>query len=451
MKLKSLFWSVLLIVSAIGCQEQINENYQVEAANPQFIHSAMKKLTDVIVHDIFSPPVASRIYAYTSIAAYEALQPAYDSHVSLAGQLTDFQAIPQPVKGETYCFPLASVHAFLTVGKALIFSEQQIEAYEKEVYAQFQAMKMPKAVYERSMAYGKAVSEQVLAWASQDNYKQTRTFPKYSITDDPARWKPTPPAYMDGIEPHWNKIRPMVLDSAQQFIPAPPTPFNMDKNSQFYREVMEVYNALKNESTQAEKLAIASFWDCNPYVSHHKGHVMFATKKITPGGHWMGIAKIATEKANSNMMESVEAYAKTSITLMDGFISCWDEKYRSNLIRPETVINTYIDPNWAPALQTPPFPEYTSGHSVISRAAALALTSIFGDNFAFDDNTEEEYGLPTRSFNSFLQASEEAAISRIYGGIHYPPACREGVKQGEKVGNFVVNQLKMRNSQLGMN
>lgn len=451
MKLNSLFWSVLLLVSAVGCQEQINENYQVEAANPQFIHNSMKKLTDVIVHDIFSPPVASRIYAYASIAAYEALQPAYSSHESLAGQLNDFQAVPQPVEGETYCFPLASVHAFLTVGKALIFSEQQIEEYEKEVYAQFQAMKMPKGVYERSMAYGKAVSEQILEWSKSDNYKQTRTFPKYSITDDPGRWKPTPPDYMDAIEPHWNKIRPMVIDSAQQFVPAPPTPFSMDKNSQFYKDVMEVYEALKDETTRANKLAIASFWDCNPYVSHHKGHVMFATKKITPGGHWIGIAKIAAEKANSNMMESVEAYAKTAIALMDAFISCWDEKYRSNMIRPETVINTYIDPNWLPALQTPPFPEYTSGHSVISRAAAIALTSIFGDNFAFDDDTEEEYGLPTRSFKSFLHASEEAAISRIYGGIHYPPACEEGVKQGAKVGDFVVSQLNMRSSHLGMN
>ncbi|NJK82571.1 MAG: vanadium-dependent haloperoxidase [Saprospiraceae bacterium] len=451
MKLNSLFWLVFFVFSAFGCQEQINENYQTEAANPQFIHQSMKKLTDVIVHDIFSPPVASRIYAYASIAAYEALQPAYESHTTLAGQLTDFQEVPQPIDGDVYCFPLASVHAFLIVGKALIFSEQQIEEYEKEVYAQFEAMKMPKAVYERSLAYGKIVGEHVLAWSKSDNYKQTRTFPKYSITDDPGRWKPTPPAYMDGIEPHWNKIRPMVLDSAQQFAPAPPTPFSMEKDSKFYEEVMVVYHALNDEATKMERLAIASFWDCNPYVSHHKGHVMFATKKITPGGHWMGIAKIAAEKANANVMESVEAYAKTAIALMDGFISCWDEKYRSNLIRPETVINTYIDPNWAPALQTPPFPEYTSGHSVISRAAAIALTSLFGDNFAFDDNTEEEYGLPTRSFNSFLQAAEEAAVSRIYGGIHYPPACEEGVVQGEKVGNLVVSSLQMRSSQLGMN
>ena len=210
-----------------------------------------------------------------------------------------------------------------------------------------------------------------LAWADKDNYKETRTFPKYSITEDPDKWKPTPPDYMDGIEPHWSKIRPFVIQSPDQFTPPPPTPFDMDKNSQFYKEVIEVYEALKTE--EEERKAIASFWDCNPYVSHHKGHVMFATKKITPGGHWIGIAKIASQKANADMMKTVETYAKTSIALADAFISCWDEKYRSNLIRPETVINQYIDEDWLPALQTPPFPEYTSGHSVISRAAAIAL------------------------------------------------------------------------------
>jgi hypothetical protein len=168
---------------------------------------------------------------------------------------------------------------------------------------------------------------------------------------------------------------------------------------------------------------------------------MHATKKITPGGHWMGITSIACKNNGANFVKSVQAYALTSIALADGFISCWDEKYRSNLVRPETVINENIDPDWIPLLQTPPFPEHTSGHSVISRAAAVALTSLFGDNFAFEDDTEMEYGLPMRKFNSFMHASEEAAISRLYGGIHYRPAIDYGVAQGEQVGNFVVKNL----------
>jgi hypothetical protein len=187
---------------------------------------------------------------------------------------------------------------------------------------------------------------------------------------------------------------------------------------------------------------IASFWDCNPYVSHHRGHAMFATKKITPGGHWIGITKIAAKQAQSNMDESINAYARVSIALFDGFISCWNTKWNTLIVRPETIINEFIDETWLPLLQTPPFPEYTSGHSVISRASAVALTDIYGDNFSFADTTEEVYGLGVRSYSSFIEASEEAAVSRLYGGIHYRRAIEEGVKQGDAVGKFIVEKLK---------
>ena len=143
-------------------------------------------------------------------------------------------------------------------------------------------------------------------------------------------------------------------------------------------------------------------------------------------------------------METMEAYTLVSISLFDAFISCWDEKYRSNLVRPETVINTYIDGEWLPVLQTPPFPEHTSGHSVISAASALTLTKLYGDNFEYTDNVEQEYGLPIRHFQSFIQASEEAAISRLYGGIHYRPAIDFGVNQGRKVGQYVIDNVSTR-------
>ena len=436
---------ILLVVMVLlaGACEKGSDDFAEKASDPDFFHRSMKKLTDVIVHDIFSPPQASRIYAYPTIAAFECAIHDNPAYRTLAGQLTGLEGLPQPLEGRPYCFPLASIHAFLTVGKALIFSEPQIEEFEEAIYQEFKATGIPNSVAKRSMEYGEEVARSILAWADQDNYKQTRTFPKFTITDDPARWQPTPPDYMDGIEPHWREIRPFVLDSAQQFVPPPPTPFDMDEKSQFYEELMEVYEALKSDDKD-ERMAIAEFWDCNPYVSHHRGHVMFATKKITPGGHWIGITSIACKKAGADFLQTLEAYSLTSIALADAFISCWDEKYRSNLIRPETVINRYIDEDWLPALQTPPFPEYTSGHSVISRAAATALTSIFGDGFAFLDTTEEEYGLPPRSFTSFFQASEEAAVSRLYGGIHYRPAIDYGVEQGERVGDFIVGKLKLR-------
>ncbi len=445
--MKLWYFTILLLplTTFFSC-EKVNPDFQQEAADPTYLHRSVKQLTDVIVHDIFSPPVASRIYAYPSLAAYEVMVKGNSEYQSLAGQLNDFSGIPAPQADVEYCYPLAAVTAFLTVGQTLIFSEDSMRVFREKIMADFDAIGIPRAVKERSLAYGEEVAAAILAYSSGDNYKQTRTFPKYSITDNPAEWQPTPPSYMDGIEPSWNKIRPFVLDSSGQFSPAPPTAFSLEKDSKFYEEVMEVYTVM--DENREEKIAIAKFWDCNPFVSHTTGHVMFATKKITPGGHWMGIAMQAANYSDADFMKTTATYALTSIALVDAFISCWDEKYRSRLLRPETFINRYVDENWLPALQTPPFPEYTSGHSVISRAAAVTLTRLYGDNFAFADSVEVEFGLPVRSFKSFYAASEEAAVSRLYGGIHYAPACFNGVDQGEAVGKFINAELKIKSDQM---
>ena len=428
--------SCLLVFTA--CKE--NVAYKEQLNDPELFRAAMKKLTDVIVYDIFSPPVASRVYMYSSIASYSVIQKAYpDKYNTLTNQLNDFTEIPEPTD-DNVNFHLASVHAFTVVGKQFIFSEDKITEFQEKLYDSLQNNGLPDKVLNASKVYGDQVAQHILKWAKSDLYDQTRTYEKYTILKEDKYWKPTPPDYMDGIEPHWNKIRTVVLDSANQFQPVPPLEFDLTEGSDFQMQLMEVYD--KGNGKENEQKEIASFWDCNPYVSHHKGHAMFATKKITPGGHWIGITNIATKMNNSSFDETVNAYTNVSVALFDAFISCWDEKWRSLVVRPETLINQYIDEEWVPLLQTPPFPEYTSGHSVISRAAAVTLTKIYGDDFAFDDTTELEYGLPVRSFKSFIHASEEAAISRLYGGIHYMMAIDEGVSQGQRVGEFITENLQ---------
>ena len=427
---------IMAIVVFGSCAQE--PPYSESPGDPELLHRTVKHLTDVIVHDIFSPPVASRIYAYPAIAAYEIIAAEDEGLITLSGQLNGLEAIPQRDQEANYDITLAAMHAYLQTGKALIFSEARIEQHQEEMLADF-AAKMPEQVYERSLDYGNAVSMHILEWANNDNYKETRTFPKYTITDNPAKWQPTPPDYMEGIEPHWKDIRTFILDSSTQFVPQPPTTYSTAKDSRFFTEAIEVYEAVKNATP--EMTEIAEFWDCNPYVSHHVGHVMFATKKITPGGHWIGITGQACRKAGATFNQSIEIYTRVSIALADAFISCWDEKYRSNLVRPETFINENIDPEWVPTLQTPPFPEHTSGHSVISSAAGEVLTDYFGDSFAFTDSVEVEYGLPVRNFDSFRDAYAEAAISRLYGGIHYMPAIEYGVEQGKNVGAMVIARL----------
>ncbi len=430
----------LLIAGSIGCK---NSTYDPKITdNTDYIHQSVKKTTEIIVHDIFSPVVAARIYAYSSVALYETLRKGNDKYKSFAGQLHGLTAVPDPPKGEKIDINLAGLEAFMTVSKAMIFSEYEIEDFRKAMYDGMKAKGVPEKVFTSSLAYGDMVAAHILDWSKRDNYAETRSYPKYTPNKDPSRWQPTPPAYIEAVEPYWDKIRPMVMDSANQFTPAPPTPYNADKKSKFYKEAYQVY-AIDSSDTD-EKLAIANFWDCNPYVMHEDGHMMFATKKITPGGHWMGIAGLATRKAKCDMVATAEAYAWVGIALFDSFISCWNEKYRSNLVRPETYINQNIDENWRPALQTPPFPEYTSGHSVISSASQVVLTHLFGDHFAFQDSTELDFGLPVRNFGSFKEAASEAAVSRNYGGIHYMPAITEGVTEGIAVGDFIVSKVSTR-------
>jgi hypothetical protein len=431
---------IVLILLATSCKEQ--ESITI---TPEDFHSSVDKVTEIMIHDIFSPPVASRIYAYPNIAAYEILAQNNTAYHSLAGQLHDFDSIPKPPSGDDINPELAALIAHIDLQKRLIFSEDRMESYRDSLYNTWESKN--KKQFVDSKEFGLSVAQHIANWMDKDNYKQTRTMPKFTVdSDEPSRWQPTPPAYMSGIEPHWNKIRPFVIDSANQFKPTPPAPFSMEKNSDFYKEVKEVYdisNEITSNGDKSEEVAIAKFWDCNPYVSVTRGHLMFATKKITPGAHWIGIAKIASKKSSADVAKTVYTYTKTSIAIADAFISCWDEKYRSNLIRPETLINEHIDDSWEPILQTPPFPEYTSGHSVVSGSAATALTSIYGDSFSFDDDTEIPYGLPVRSFNSFREAADEAAISRMYGGIHYRAAVEIGVKQGRDLGKFVVDNLVM--------
>ena len=428
---------ILQCLLLLSCSE--NTDYLKKIQDPELFQAAVQNLSDIIVYDIFSPPVASRVYMYPTMAAYEIMAKAYPSqYYSLAGQLTELEKTPKI--SEDVNPHLAALLSYNTVGKTFIFSEDKMKAFQDKQAEKIRAMNVPRRVRKASQVYADRISEHILAWAKGDLYNQTRTYSKYTILEEDKFWKPTPPDYMDGIEPHWNKIRPLVLDSANQFQPKAPLSFNLTKGSPFQIQLQEVYEI--GIGLTDEQVEIAKFWDCNPYVTHHRGHAMFATKKITPGGHWIGITGIVTRQAKSDFAAVINAYTHVSVALFDAFISCWDEKWDTLVVRPETLINKHYDEEWLPLLQTPPFPEYTSGHSVISRASALVLTKLYGNDFAFEDTTELAYGLPARYYNSFIHASEEAAISRFYGGIHYMMAIDEGVNQGNEIGDYITQNLK---------
>jgi hypothetical protein len=436
-----------LVALALGCAI-VARDARPHPAEADQLHTAVTRLSSVIIYDIMSPPQSSRVYAYASVAAYETLRHGHPEYQSLAGQLNELTPVPEPTTGQQYDWPLAGVEAFMTVSRAMTFSRARMDSLRTLMQEEARQRGVTGPEFDRSVAYGDTVAKHILAWAGKDHYLQTRGYPKFTVTSSPGRWVPTPPAYMDAVEANWRALRPFVLDSSSQLRPPAPPAFDSTPGTPFYVAAREVYDV--GRQLTPEQRAIAAFWDCNPYVMNVQGHAMFATKKISPGGHWMGIVGLASRRANADLMRSAEAYARASVTMADAFIATWDEKYRSSVVRPETVIGRYIDERWQPLLQTPPFPEYPSGHSVVSTAVATVLAREFGSPFAFADSAEMGFGLPVRTFPSFEAAAAEAAVSRLYGGIHYRPAIEEGVKLGRRVGDVVLARVTTRSPEVAV-
>ncbi len=285
----------------------------------------------------------------------------------------------------------------------------------------------------------KRYRKKILERTTVDQYKETRGMPKFIGSDEQGKWRPTPPDYLDANEPHWGKIKPLLLDSATQITCPPPPVYSEDTSSRFFKTAAEVY-AITTALTEEQK-TIARYWDDNPFVIEHSGHLMYGNKKITPVAHWIGITTIACKLGKADAVKTAQAYALTSIAMHDVLISCWEQKYKYQHLRPVTVINERIDRSWQPFLQTPPFPEHSSGHSGISASAATVLTKLFGDNIAFEDTSDLPFIGMKRSFQSFNQAAMEASLSRVYGGIHYRTGVDAGALQGRRVGDLVIQRF----------
>jgi hypothetical protein len=441
--MKKTFTAFAVLLLLYSCNNQpVQQTYFTDA----FSYSkTVKELNEVVKFVGFAPIVASRNYAYANIAAYECIAAGYPKEYnSLAGQINGLTAMPKADTAKQIDFEFAALLAFCKVGEAVTFPEGSMKEYVDSLKKFADNTGMSSAMFNNSVDFADSIGKAILTWSKKDNYAQTRSASRYTVLDSPGRWVPTPPAYASALEPHWREIRTIVMDSANQFMPPRPIPFNItNKSGAYYKQIMAVKNAV--DSLTDEQKHIAEFWDDLGGKLNVVGHIQFVTKKFSPPGHWMNIVGIASQKAKASFRKTVAAYTLTSICMFDGFIQCWDEKFRSNMIRPETVINKYIDQDWRPYLQTPPFPEYTCGHSTVSSAAAEALTKMYGENFNYTDTSELEFGIANRSFTSFKQAAEENNMARFYGGIHFHPSCLVSTEYGQKVGRFIVGKLKLEN------
>ncbi|HLA54142.1 MAG TPA: vanadium-dependent haloperoxidase [Flavitalea sp.] len=425
-----------VFISFLFCSSAVIHGQSREV---EFAHRSINSLTEVMIRDITSPPVASRSYLYTTIAFYESVRPGNSSLKSLAGSLNGLDKLPAPSSDSSYDWLTCGLAAFYQTARWLVFSKELFQQSWDSIQRDADRRNLPADVVERSVRFGNAVALQVIAWAKTDNYAQTRGMQRFTESKADGEWKQTPPDYMEAVEPYWKMIRTTVLDKPDVFkVDRPPA----YQSEEFMKECREVYQ-VGNKLTRSER-NIANFWDCNPFATQTVGHLVYSIKKLSPAGHWIGITRIAIDKTKQDLAHALLSYSLVSVSMFDAIIAVWDEKYRSNYIRPVTAIQKFISPTWQPLLQTPPFPEYLSGHSVISMSAATMLTKIYGDKFSFADNSEQPYGLPIRKFKSFYIAANEAGMSRLYGGIHFRKAVIQGLDLGRKVGEAVTQRMGSR-------
>jgi hypothetical protein len=381
----------------------------------------------------YSPPVASRAFAYLGVAAYEAVASGHEDMISLAGQLNGFAGVPRREAGAAYDEAVV-LQAAMSASVADLFgntgpSGQQAIGRMTEVMDAKVADGVPADVAARSVAYGHAVAAAVLAWSQDDGGAviENMGFPlTWTLSDKPGSWRPTSALRQQQapLLPAWGGNRTFAMPANTDCdLPLPPA-YSEDPTSDFYAQAKEVYDT--SRSLTPEQKAIARFWSDDPMLSS------------TPPGHWIAITRKILRERDAPITDSVDVMARLGVAVADAFIGCWRVKYRDDLIRPVTYIRATMDKGFTPLLNTPPFPEYPSGHSAQSGAAAAVLTAFFGQDFAFTDDSHADDGLPGRSFPSFAAAAEEAALSRLYGGIHYRAAIEQGLGQGACVGAHAV-------------
>lgn len=385
----------------------------------------------------YSPPVASRAFAYLGVTVFESVASGNGGLVSLAGQLNGLEKLPAREEGPYDDGVI--LHSAIAAAANELFSHtgptgQRAMAKMTEKTGAKVGEGVAADVLSRSQAHGEAVARHILAWSQGDGGSEivNMGFPlRYELTKGPAHWVPTSAIAQQQVPllPGWPNNRTFAIPDGGACPLPPPPEYSEDKNSEFYREAFETYET-RLKLTEEQRV-IARFWSDDPMLSP------------TPPGHWISIVLAIAKRDSLALERSVEVLARLGITMADAFIACWQQKYEYDLLRPVTYIRRVIDPAWEPLLITPPFPEYPSGHSTQSGAAATVLTAMFGENFAFTDATHERDGLPARTFPSFWAAAEEAAISRLYGGIHFRAACERGLDQGRCVGAHAV-ALKMR-------
>jgi membrane-associated phospholipid phosphatase len=388
----------------------------------------------------YSPPVAARAIGYVGVTLYEAVYPTIPGGRSLVGQLNGLTWTPPPVLDAPYHWPLVANSALASIQRRLFAHagepvRRSIDLLEESIRTRYENEVTPDTL-RRSIRRGRDVAGAIFEWSKHDGGHEGY-FYNYPRTYEPPQgeglWVPTPPGYLRALQPTWGANRLFVLPDAEACTLPPPPAHSTDPASPMYAEAWEVYTTVKNLSPAQRETAL--YWADDPVLT------------ATPPGHSLAIATQIVRQENATLARAADVYLRLGVAIADAFIVCWRDKYVYNRLRPITYIRDVIDPTWnamsiTDPLITPPFPEYPSGHSTEAGAMATVLAALFGDDYAFTDHNMERLGFAPRTYDSFWAAAEEAALSRLYGGIHFRSANENGLEQGRCVAEAVLAKLK---------
>jgi hypothetical protein len=445
--MKKILIATLLIVFVFnGCntgqsEEQVSTPVKEYVKETKFIRDWMELLFYHVKHEIIGPPVAARIYGYVGVSVYESLVHGMPGYISLAGQLNGLESLPQPEKGKEYDWPSVMVESMYHVSDEMLArfitgSDTTLSSLNK-MQRKERMGKVDKEVFERSVKYGKELAEALIVWAETDGYDETRylDYKNPPRTDHPEYYAATD-FNQQPLEPYWDRLRPMVINGSNVCPFEFPYEYSTDTSSDFFKQVVDVYEIDKIRTEEQRQIAL--YWaDC-------------PGETATPPGHWAFMMNSVVRAHKYNLEKAALIYGLVSIGINDAFIQCWYTKYHENLVRPKTYIqeNFAGEENWEPYVITPPFPEFASGHSVVSGCASELLSYLVGDNTPFIDSTHVRIGLAPRSFNSFKDAAREAANSRLYGGMHYPKSNDLGLEQGQCIADRILKKIKFRKEEM---
>jgi hypothetical protein len=456
-------------------------------ADPQLVAQWLRASLAFVRTERLGPPVAARISAYGATALYEGLAADPRSGLrSMGGQLNGLPALPAPRDGKAVDGATVAATAEAIVLDSLFrdgfaSTRRTIDSLAASQVAARREAGVDDELRERSERHGRELAAAILAWAAGDGFFATRgkawtaavatgTWVNTTTTDQfvphglsgesdvvlvgnpgvaldasraserqlfvnrpkDANPRTTLPAFnpTKPTEPYWGTLRPIALDAADQCPAGSAVAYSDDRGSAFWKMAQELYDSVK--VVTPEKREIALFWSDNPVATG------------TPAFHWTSVINQMIARRGLDAEQSAELYALSSIAMHDAFIGCWKSKYEVMGVRPVAYVRAHLDSAWQPLFATPPFPEYPSGHSTISAAAARVLIGTLGDTIPFVDSTQVDIGRAPRAFRSFSHARDEVAVSRVYGGIHFVPAVVDGVTQGECIGRRVLARVRTR-------